>query len=330
MGGLLRHRLPLDAGRERRPAAPHQPGVLELADHVPRSDLDRPPERLVPAARAVVVQAPRVDDADPAEQPELGVALLGHAGRRRRGDGLGLQRADRVLDGDPGDRVLGRVLAGQRQHRGRRPIALAEARAAQPRAAADVGVLGPDPLLERGDQLLRAVAAAHDVVAYVQHPRRPRVHRQQPVERGDPVRVGRRHREALADVAERTLADPADPRLHVFEDRQQQVALLASLVAAVHRRALRRSRWERGRCATRSHRPGTCRPPPARPPSGAASSSRRSIRRAPERAGGRRSSAVRDRRSSGRRRRRSRRRRHARPSPRRARPAASRPGSPSP
>ena len=43
-----------------------------------------------------------------------------------------------------------------------------------------------------------------------------------------------RHRQPLADVAERALADPPHPRLHVLEDRQQQVALVAGLVAAVH------------------------------------------------------------------------------------------------
>ena len=47
--------------------------------------------------------------------------------------------------------------------------------------------------------------------------------REQRVERGDAPRVGRRHVEPLAHVAEAAFADPADARLQRLERRQQQV-----------------------------------------------------------------------------------------------------------
>ena len=43
------------------------------------------------------------------------------------------------------------------------------------------------------------------------------------VERRDPVRLRRRHGQALADVIQRAFADPADARLRGMECGQQQV-----------------------------------------------------------------------------------------------------------
>ena len=103
-----------------------------------------------------------------------------------------------------------------RDHRSRCAIALAEAGAAQPgRRAVGVEIaLGAHVLLELRDQLLRAVAAAGQVLAHVDHARRPRLDAEQRIERRHAVDVCRRHRQALGDVVERARADPADVLLH--------------------------------------------------------------------------------------------------------------------
>ena len=68
---LASDRLPLATHRERCPAAAEQLGVEDLAQHAVRAQLDRAPQRVVAAVRAVVVEALRVDDADAAEQTQL-------------------------------------------------------------------------------------------------------------------------------------------------------------------------------------------------------------------------------------------------------------------
>ena len=77
-----------------------------------------------------------------------------------------------------------------------------------------------------------ALAPAGDVVADVQHPPRARHGGEQRVEGGHAVGVRRRHRQPLADVVQRALADPADARLHRLQRGQQQMAPGARLVAA--------------------------------------------------------------------------------------------------
>src|SRR6185437_14969809 len=62
--------------------------------------------------------------------------------------------------------------------------------------------------------------------------RRPRLEREEGVEAGDPVGLGRRDGQAAAGVAERAGADPANPRLHRVQHGQQQVAPAAGGMAA--------------------------------------------------------------------------------------------------
>ena len=93
--------------------------------------------------------------------------------------------------------ALERLVAGLGEQRRRRAVALAQARAAQPGRAVDVGVLGTEALLELGDQLLRAGAAAGDVVADVHDARRALLGREQRVEGRHAVDVGGRDGQAL-------------------------------------------------------------------------------------------------------------------------------------
>ena len=80
---------------------------------------------------------------------------------------------------------------------------------------------------------LRAEQPAREVVADVGDDRRPRRRRQQRVERGDAVRLGRRHGEPLRDVVERAATDPALARRRGLERREQQVASRPRVVPAV-------------------------------------------------------------------------------------------------
>src|SRR5205085_10591707 len=84
------------------------------------------------------------------------------------------------------------------------------------------------------DQRLRALQPAREVVADVDDARRARLEREHVVEARDAVRLRRRHAQATADVRERAFADPADAPLHRAQRRQEQVALVARLVAAAH------------------------------------------------------------------------------------------------
>src|SRR5205085_2544605 len=86
--------------------------------------------------------------------------------------------------------------------------------------------------LELCDELVAAAAHAGDVRADVGHDRRPRLECEEGVEAGDAVGLGRGDREPAADIAERAGADPADPRLHGVQHRQEQVAPAAGGVAA--------------------------------------------------------------------------------------------------
>ena len=59
--------LPLDAGREAGAAAPAQPGVRDLGDHLGRRHLQCPPQSGEAAVAQVVVGGQRIGDADPGE-----------------------------------------------------------------------------------------------------------------------------------------------------------------------------------------------------------------------------------------------------------------------
>ncbi len=132
------------------------------------------------------------------------------------------------------------ALGGDRHERGRRPVAQAEARAAVPGGGAVVGqvALGAEPLLELRDQVVGADALAGQVLADVDHARRPRVDGEHRVEGRHAVGVGGRHGEPRADVVERARADPADALLHGPQRRQQLVAAAARRVAAARRGAV--------------------------------------------------------------------------------------------
>ena len=129
-------------------------------------------------------------------------------------------------------------VAGGGDERCRRALALAEAGAPEPRrrAVRPGPALGPEAELELADQLVRSVATAGDVLADVDDSRRAPVQGEERVERGDAVRVRRRHGQSPADVVERARADPADVLLDGMERRQQQVATLLRPVGAARDR----------------------------------------------------------------------------------------------
>jgi hypothetical protein len=145
---LARDRVPLASHRERGAAAPDEAGVHHLADDALRAELERAPQRVVAAVGAVVVQALGIDRADTTQQAQARVARL----RRRRGCQLGRggagQDGDHALGVDADELALQRRLAGLGEQGGGRAVALPQARAAQPRGAVDLGVLGPEALLE--------------------------------------------------------------------------------------------------------------------------------------------------------------------------------------
>ena len=157
MGRLARHGLPLDAHRERGAATPQDPGVLDLAHDAARAELDRAPQRLVAALGAVVVEALRLDAADPAQQPQSRLAGLRRRGNIGGATGSPSSAASAVAMSTGASTVLARLLPGHGQQRGRRAVALAQARALQPRCVALQRLaLRPGALLEQADQLGRS------------------------------------------------------------------------------------------------------------------------------------------------------------------------------
>ena len=155
-------------------------------------------------------------------------------GREHAGDVVG------PADAAP-DVGLGRRAGRGHEHR-RRPLALPEARAAQPGRVLVAGrrARRSEPRLELIADPLRAQQPAREVVADVGDDRRARRRRQQRVERRDAVRLRGRDGEPLADVVQGAAADPADARGHGLERRQQQVAPCPRVVAAVREVAVGR------------------------------------------------------------------------------------------
>src|SRR6187551_3273626 len=109
--------------------------------------------------RAVVVDARGVDDADAAQEAQCRIARL----RKRR------------------LRPLERLVAGSRDERSGRAVALPETGAPVPgrRAVVRELALGAEALLDLRDEVLRAVAAAGDVVAHVDDAGRARLEREE-------------------------------------------------------------------------------------------------------------------------------------------------------
>ena len=131
----------------------------------------------------------------------------------------------------------------------------------------------PDRRLERPGDAGRAREPARDVVAHVGDDRRPRRGRREGVERGDAIRLGRRHGEPLRDVVERPAAHPAHAPGRGVERGEQQVPSRAGVVPAMRRVPVERGvpdaavpaaargpdLADRGRRRSRRARPGSRR-----------------------------------------------------------------------
>ena len=262
---------PLSAGREGRAAAADELRRRHLLDHPGRPELESAGEGPVAAVRAVVVEAGRVDPADAGEQAKVVVARL-RDGRPDRSEALGEggspppwpPSVTRVLASSgvpapgrpPGPSSVTRLshlpagrrcprrrpcdgegpgrLAGDREEGRRGALALPEAWAPQPgRRPSSAGSPAGPSLRSRSSRAPRPRPAGRRCRR--RHGRRPAggCRREQRVERGDAVRLGRRHAQPPADVGERGLADVPDPRLDRMECRQEQVPVGARLVAAV-------------------------------------------------------------------------------------------------
>ena len=247
------HRLPLGSGRECRTPAPHQPGVVQLAQHTLGAQLEGTAQGGVAPVMTIIVKALRGHRADPAQQGQLrrrggAVGLRGRGterGRWRSGNRRGRGRragCAAVTRGQSlahlvraGRAECGVVVARQLQQHRRRALTEPQAGAGHPGGACFSGggwrrvgsagrlVGGSKPLFQPPADLGAAGIAAHDVVAHVGHPRWPLLGGQQGVEGGHAVGLGRRHVQAAADVAEGRGADPADRVLHAVQRRQQLV-----------------------------------------------------------------------------------------------------------
>ena len=223
------HRLPFHPGRERRPAAAEQVGVLQFPDHALRAQAHRPSQHLVTAGGPVGIQRARIYAPHLPQQPERGAVVSGLRDERA-GVRAGLRRGEgwpHLVGAERGQHYSGRIGACVLDHGRRSSIALAQARAALPGDTGAVGfgasALGPEPVLHLLADLLRAVHLAGEVVADVDHCGRSRAGAEQGVKRRHPVGLGRRDGEPGADVIERPRADPAGPFLYRVEHRQQQV-----------------------------------------------------------------------------------------------------------
>ncbi len=99
VGAGLRHRLPLDAGREARTAAPAQSGSGDFSEDVVRAERQRPLQSLVPRMVAVILDRARID----------------HAAAGKRQPGLPLQPGNFVGETEPqGVRAMARHRIEQR------------------------------------------------------------------------------------------------------------------------------------------------------------------------------------------------------------------------
>ena len=245
--GLSRNGVPLPAGWKGGAAAAHQLRGGDLLDDGVRPHRQRLLERGVAERRAVGVEADRIDAANATKEAKLIDRLPVHPGRAFELGGLGGREGPRqvrfdLLGGHRPEQPLARLLAGLLDERGGRAVAHADAGRPHPRGVVvfnrhprvigRVRVHRAGGFFDRGNQRIRAVRLAADVVADVHDTLRPRSRRQQGVERRDTPGVGGWHVQALAHVAETAFADPADARLDGLEGRQQQVAKRPGIVSA--------------------------------------------------------------------------------------------------
>ncbi len=109
-----------------------------------------------------------------------------------------------------------------------------ETGAGVPRDAVGVGPGRTQLTLQVGHHFTRSAIAAGDVVTDVGDPGRPLLGGEEGVEAGHSVRLGRGDGETLADVVERTPADPADRGLHGGQGGQEQMAPRSDLGTGSH------------------------------------------------------------------------------------------------
>jgi hypothetical protein len=190
-------------------AAPEELRGYHLCRRCARAYVERVPQRRISAARAICVEALRIDTPHAPQQAQRRAA--DHRFWRRA---IGEARVDRR------DLVRSPRIACLDDERRWCPIAQAEARTAH-----DLSVIRIDLRGQAGDH-------ARDVVADVHDARCARLRGEERVERRDPVCLGRRYLEPFAGVVERARADPADAIVDRVQHGQQQVASLVSLSRA--------------------------------------------------------------------------------------------------
>ena len=240
---LLGDGLPLDPRRERRSPTAHELRVGDLSDDPFGTELVGSSQGLVAAVGPVVVDRRRVDPPHPAQQAEpRSVRLVpglrggddGGVGRSRelRAGLATREQAPHLCGRRVPERRVGRIAPGALDEHGGGSLAHPQARAPDPRgvAARIDGPGGTERTLQLRAERVAADAAC-EVVADVDHRPRPRFDAEHGVERRDPVRLGRRHGQALADVGQAALADPPDAGLQGVERREQEVALVPGRTA---------------------------------------------------------------------------------------------------
>ena len=239
---------PLAAGREGRAAASHQLRRGHLGDHGLRAHLEGAGQGRV-AAHARGSRSSEVGSTTPTRaRRRVGVPgavaatiSLGRSrtvGARRPGAGSSDSSRAMIPAASTGARAKERlsppatvsIAAGARSHRPRHGLRSQVARAVADRLAGRA-----ERSFQVAAQRLGAGQPAGDVVADVGDDRRSRRRREQRVERGDAIGLGRRDGQALADVVEGRLADPADPTLDRVEGRQELRAPAAGRMAAACR-----------------------------------------------------------------------------------------------
>ena len=227
------HRIPFTACRKRSAAAAEELRVGHLGDHAGRPQLERATQRVVAARVAIAVDARRVDVADPAKQPKVasrqrGDRLWSRAGERRR------QRLPRSPSRSRCPSApLRQPLRARREpahtcrDRDSRARSYCRRRTAVPPGRRCCSSCSTSSALPRHMQAMSVQMCATRW--------RARLEREEGVEARDAVCLGGGNRQTAADVTEARLADPADPRLQLVQNRQQQVALAPRRVPATGR-----------------------------------------------------------------------------------------------
>ena len=244
-------RFPFPPRGKGRPAPSHQPGIHDFANDPLGTDVDGPTQGLVAPLGQVVLQAVRLQAADPAQQAQSRLTLLGDAeggwngGRlrlafrlvRHRQEGIGRGWRQSAFPG-PG--------AGRRDQGGRGAFAQAEAGTPEP------GEPGRGLSRSGRTQAARQALAdgrgspdqAGDVVTQVNDGPRPSSHGEEPVEIGNAEGFGGREAQPAAGVVQGSGADPAEAAVDGVENRKQQVPLRPLRPLLLEMKAFRLPRLE--------------------------------------------------------------------------------------